>query len=138
MKYGPIPANLLERLALLAGRVPVPAVDALYGRLVRQLASMPGLYVIDTATAAIYADGTYAPEQIALYLGVRGVVQGNVHADGGRIYLSFRFTDAAGAGRAIDRAFERPVEELEFLQNDIALSLLDALGEAPVPADLQP
>ena len=31
MKYGPIPANLLERLALLAGRVPVPAVDALYG-----------------------------------------------------------------------------------------------------------
>lgn len=31
MKYGLIPGNLFERLALLAGRVPVPAIDALYG-----------------------------------------------------------------------------------------------------------
>lgn len=112
--------------------------DALYDRLVRQLSSMPGLHVIDAATAAIYADGTYSPEQIALYLGVRGVVQGIVHADGDRIYLDFRFTDAAGAGREVDRAFERPLDELAMLQNDIALSLLDVLGEAPAAVGVQP
>jgi hypothetical protein len=31
MKFGPIPENLFERLALVAGCVPVPAIDALYG-----------------------------------------------------------------------------------------------------------
>ncbi|HRC86883.1 MAG TPA: methyltransferase dimerization domain-containing protein, partial [Thermoanaerobaculia bacterium] len=31
MKYGAIPVNPLERLALLTGMVPIPAVDALYG-----------------------------------------------------------------------------------------------------------
>jgi TolB-like protein len=112
--------------------------DALYDRLVRQLAGMPGLYVVDAATAAIYADGTYSPEQIALYLGVRGVLQGNVYADGGRIYLEFHFTDAAGAGREIERNFERPVGELALLQNDVAQSLIDVLGEAPAPVEAQP
>jgi TolB-like protein len=116
---------------------PEPA-DALYDRLVRQLDSMPGLYVVDAATAAIYADGTYSPEQIALYLGVRGVVQGKVHADDGRIYLEFVFTDAAGAGREIERDFERPVEELAMLQNDVARSVIDVLGEAPAPVENQP
>src|SRR5688500_9562070 len=31
MKYGVIPTNPLERLALWAGKVPVPALDVLYG-----------------------------------------------------------------------------------------------------------
>ena len=30
MKYGAIPSNLLEQLALWSGRVPLPLIDALY------------------------------------------------------------------------------------------------------------
>src|SRR5262245_52156607 len=30
MQYGAIPTNLLERIALLAGKVPVPLLDALF------------------------------------------------------------------------------------------------------------
>jgi hypothetical protein len=30
MQYGPIPTNLMERIALLAGKVPVPLMDALF------------------------------------------------------------------------------------------------------------
>ncbi len=33
MKYGIIPSNLLERIALRSGKVPVPVVDALFGPL---------------------------------------------------------------------------------------------------------
>lgn len=112
--------------------------ETLYDRLVHQLAAMPGIYVIDPTTAAVYADGSFPPEQIALFLGVRGVVQGSVDADDDTVSLDFRFTDAAGAGRAIDRMFERPVAELAMLQNDVALSLLDALGEASTPFVPQP
>jgi hypothetical protein len=31
MKYGLIPTNLLERLALMSGRLPIPMLDALFG-----------------------------------------------------------------------------------------------------------
>ena len=31
MKYGLIPTNLLERVALWSGKVPVPLLDALFG-----------------------------------------------------------------------------------------------------------
>jgi TolB-like protein len=112
--------------------------EALYERLVRQLAAMPGIYVIEPSTAAVYADGSIPPEQIALYLGVRGVVQGRVGSDGDTISIDFRFTDAAGAGSAVDSSFERPVAEIAMLQNDIALRLLDALGETPAPFAMRP
>jgi TolB-like protein len=103
--------------------------DTIYAQVVRQLAAIPGIYVIDPRTAAVYADIELQPEQIALYLGVRGVLQGRVDSDGDTISLDLRFTDAAGAGHSIDRDFERPVAELALLQNDVALSVIDALIE---------
>ena len=44
MKYGLIPANVLDRLALAAGRVPVPAIDALYG-LMKTRSLMAGVHL---------------------------------------------------------------------------------------------
>ena len=101
--------------------------DRIYEMVVRQLAAIPGIYVIDPRTAAVYSDVELQPEQIALYLGVRGVVQGRVDSDGNTVSLDLLFTDAAGAGYSIDRDFERPIAEVAMLQNDAALSVLDAL-----------
>jgi TolB-like protein len=61
--------------------------DALYDRLTQSLSSIPGLYVIAPSTASVYADADLTPEQIAFYLGVRGVIQGRVDTDGERVSL---------------------------------------------------
>ena len=53
MQYGPIPTNLLERLALWAGKVPVPLLDALFSIMkARGLMAAVSLGVFDALRAA--------------------------------------------------------------------------------------
>src|SRR5437867_3283113 len=48
MQYGPIPTNLLERVALWAGKVPIPLTDALFSIMkARGLMSAVSLGVFD-------------------------------------------------------------------------------------------
>lgn len=108
------------------------AAEAIYEQVIRQLSAVPGLYVIDTATAAIYSNSSLSPEEIALQLGVRGVVEGRVDAINGDVRFDLRITDAS-ANDAFDRSIERPTAELTLLQSDIAASVLTAL--VPVQAD---
>lgn len=109
--------------------------DSIYAQVLRQLSSVPGIIVIDAATAAIYADSGLAPEEIARQLGVRGIVEGRVAAVDGDIRFELRLTDAASAGSSIDEAIERPSNELAMLQSDIASSVIDALARTRPPIE---
>jgi len=110
------------------------AAAAIYGRLMQQLATIPGLYVIEPTLAATYADTELTPEEIAVYLGVRGVVEGRVSADSDTVSLGMRFTDAAGDGTAIDTNFAAAPERIDLIESGITASLLDALSIRRPPA----
>jgi TolB-like protein len=84
--------------------------------------------VIDPATAAVYANSNLSPEDIALQLGVRGIVEGRVATLNGEIRFELRLTDAAAAGSSIDQTIERPTDELAMLQADIASTVIGALA----------
>jgi TolB-like protein len=103
------------------------SIDLLYQQVLRQLATIPSLYLIDAGTAAIYSDSGLPPEEIALQLGVRGIVEGRVDSVDGDVRFELRFTDASADGASIDQAIERPSAELAMLQTDIASSVLGAL-----------
>jgi TolB-like protein len=107
------------------------AADSIYQQVVRRLSAVPGLYVIDTATAAIYSDSELSHSEIARQLGVRGVVEGRVDAINGDIRFELQFTDAA-ANDSISRSIDRPTAEIALLQSDITESVLGALAR-PVP-----
>jgi len=107
--------------------------DSIYTQVLRQLSAVPGLVLIDSATAAIYTDSGLTPEEIALQLGVRGIVEGRVVSINGDVRFELRLTDAAAAGSSIDEAIERPTDELALLQRDIAASVLDALARTRPP-----
>jgi TolB-like protein len=102
--------------------------DSIYAQVFRQLSAVPGIIVIDAATAAIYADSDLTPEEIALQLGVRSIIEGRVGSVNGDIRFELRLTDAASAGSSIDESIERPQEELAMLQTDIASSVIGALA----------
>lgn len=146
----------IEPVVLLANEIPVDArslavlpfagtpdtassresavvADSIYTQVLRQLSTVPGLVLIDSATASIYAGSTLTPEEIALQLGVRGIVEGRVVSINGDIRFELRLTDAAAAGSSIDEAIERPTGELALLQRDIASSVLDALARTQPP-----
>jgi hypothetical protein len=46
MKYGAIPTNLFERLALWSGRVPVPIIDVLFEERRRRTIRADSFYVL--------------------------------------------------------------------------------------------
>ena len=105
MKYGPIPENLIERAALMAGKVPVPALDALFS-LMKARALMAGvkLGIFDAMR-----EGEHTPGGLARRLeldedAVEFLLRALVHCDylthrGGRFALSSlgRRTMTAGA-----------------------------------------
>jgi TolB-like protein len=119
-----------------SGRGAISA-DSIYTQVYRQLAAIPGLYLIDPATAAVYAGSDLTATEIAQQLGVRGILEGNVDSINGNIHFSLNFTDAATAGSSINQSIERPAAEAAFLQTDIASSVLVALARTPPPDPLE-
>jgi TolB-like protein len=104
--------------------------DAVYRRLVQQLTAIPGLYVIDPAVAAAYADSDLPSARIARYLGVRGVVEGQVDTDGNRLMLDLTFTDAAQPSYSVRQAFAWSPADQSAAETSIADSVIDALSVA--------
>lgn len=109
---------------------------SIYGQVLGQLATVPGLYLVDPATATAYSNSSLPPEQIAQQLGVRGIVEGSIDLVENGIRFELSFTDAAStttAAGSVSESIERPTEELALLQTDITSSVLDALARQPPP-----
>jgi TolB-like protein len=113
------------------------SASSIYTQVYRQLAAIPGLYLIDPGTAAVYAGSELSPSEIAQQLGVRGILEGNIDSINGDIRFSLSFTDAALAGSSINQSLERPAAEAAFLQSDIASRVVDALARTPPPEPLE-
>ena len=117
-------------MPISAGRAgPIEAAArSVYERTLQQLAAIPGITVIDPAATAAYASLDLSPEEIALFLSARSIVEGNVGFDGDMVRLDLRITDVAGEGRSVERDLVRPIAELAALQDDILANVLDTLG----------
>ncbi|HUF73419.1 MAG TPA: hypothetical protein VMR74_11020 [Gammaproteobacteria bacterium] len=134
----PVDARSLAVLPFVQGQDEVSsrtlsAAESIYVQVLRQLSAVPGIIVVDSATAAIYSESELPPEEIAHQLGVRSVVEGRVESVNGEIRFELRLTDAAAAGSSIDEAIERPTDEIGMLQGDIASSVLGALARTQAP-----
>lgn len=101
--------------------------DRLHGEVVKGLAAIPGVYVIDRESVAAYEESKILPRDIAAQLGVRGVVEGSVASADGRVRVVLRFTDAASE-RLLQDAHERSVNELERIEADIVTNIAVALA----------
>lgn len=94
MKFGVIPGNLLERLAIAAGRVPIPLLDSLYGPLkARALLTAVRLGLFEAMGTGWHSAAALAPQlqadPAALDLLLRTLVfAGYLRQDGDRVALS--------------------------------------------------
>jgi len=119
--------------AVTPGGLAADLAASLYDEVVRQLASIPGVYVVDRQAVAPYAGSDIDAEQIAAQLGVRGVVEALVGTVGGRVQVTLRLTDAARAGPPIQEGFESRVGDLGAMRAEIVTNIALALADAPVP-----
>jgi TolB-like protein len=109
-------------------------VAKLYDDVVRDLATISGVHVLDRSVVAPYADRDLAPEEMAMQLSVRGVVSARVASAEGRVRVEVKIVDAARAALGSERTFDRPVAELSALRTDIVIHIATTLA-APVEAD---
>ena len=101
---------------------------AFYDDVLRELAAIPGVYVVGGDAVFPYTERDIAPVEIATQLGVRGIVEAVVGYEDGRIRVSLSLIDAARAAVTVHEAYERPLEEVEALQADVVAGVVDALG----------
>jgi TolB-like protein len=102
----------------------------LHGAVVRQLAAIPGIYVAEPESVIPYADTDLRPVQVAAQLGVRGIVEGRVAFDDGRIRVVLRLTDAASNEVMWQSAFDGRTGALSGIDADLATDLAFALAHA--------
>jgi TolB-like protein len=105
----------------------------LHDDVVRELAAIPGVYVLQSSVVAPFAERDIAPQEIAMQLSVRGVVAAQVAAADGRVHVVLRIVDAARPGLESEQAFDRPVGQLAAVSTDIVTTVAATLA-TPVGA----
>lgn len=101
----------------------------LYEDVVRELAAIPGLYVVGRDAVRPYAERQVSTVETAAQLGVRGVIEARVGYADGSVRVELEYTDAAQSAAATRETYERPLEELAALPPDIVTdvgAVLDA------------
>jgi serine/threonine-protein kinase len=116
--------------------------DGLTEELANALARVPGLRVAShTSVYALWSKGVDARE-IGDRLGVNALLEGTVRKVGSRIRLSARLVDAGDGRQLWSDTYERTIEHVFALQEDLSRSVTAALplgvGRAPPPSVRRP
>ena len=102
----------------------------LYDDVVRQLAAIPGVYVVARQAVVPYENRNMSPVDVAAQLGVRGIVEARVASEGGRVRVLLQVNDAAGEGVSSEDSFDRPIAELRTIQTEIVTNIAVKLASA--------
>jgi adenylate cyclase len=93
--------------------------DAITEDLTTDLSRISGSFVIARSTANSFRNQPIDPGSIGRELGVRYLVEGNVHRSGEQVVLNLRLVDAQGAGIVWSDRIEGPRNDLEMLQRTV-------------------
>ena len=102
-----------------------------------RLAQLPSLFVIARQSAARMAAAELPPRQVADRLGVRYLIGGSVQRHNGRVRATITLIDAADESEQWSEHFDRPLEHLFEVQDDITNSVIAAIEPAIERAEMQ-
>lgn len=96
------------------------------------IADLPrhGLFVIARGTSFSYREKPHDARSIGRELGVRYVVEGSLQGDGKRLRASVSLVDAAMGKQIWSERYDRPLDDLFALQDDLAERIFNAIGGA--------
>jgi adenylate cyclase len=103
-------------------------VDGVTGDVATHLALWPGLFVIDKGTASTYAGKQVSVKQVAEELGVQYVLQGSIQGSGTRLRIATHLIDALSGRYLWSESYDRELDDLFVLQDEITLNVSTALG----------
>lgn len=104
-------------------------------QLLDNLARIPGLEVVARTSTFAYGDRSQDVRDIAAALGVATVLEGSVRRDGKRVRINAQLIDARTGFHLWSDTYDRTLEDIFAVQDDIARSIAGALRLRLLQAD---
>ena len=101
--------------------------DGITEHIITSLSKMPELFVIARNTAFTFKDKAVNIRQVSEELGVRYILEGSVQKSGNRVRIEAQLIDALKGHHLWAESYDKILEGLFVLQDDITLSILKAL-----------
>jgi serine/threonine protein kinase/tetratricopeptide (TPR) repeat protein len=91
------------------------------------LVKISGLFLVSQGATGQYGGKRFTPQQVGRELGVRHVLEGTVRQDGSRVRITAQLTDAESGAMVWAERFDRTLEGLFELQDEINEAIVHAL-----------
>ena len=101
--------------------------DGMVEDIIAGLSRIKWLFVIARHSSFAFKGKVVDVKQAASELGVRYLVQGSVRKDGRRIRISAQMVDAESGYQLWSERFDRPLDDVFALQDEIALNVVSAI-----------
>jgi serine/threonine protein kinase len=136
---GTPPERFVSSIAVLPFRDRSPAQDQAYlcegmaEELIHRLAGIPGLRVASRMSSFQFRTGDGDRRDIGRRLGVAGILEGSVIKSGDKLRITAEFVDVASGYQRWSERYDRQLEDVFTIQDEIAANIVGALRPALAP-----
>ena len=103
--------------------------EAIAENITAELSRFGGLFVISRNSAFTYKDKSLTAKSIGRELGVRYVLEGSVQKGRDRMRVTVQLIDAAEDAHVWAETYDRPLEDIFMVQDEITKRIVSTLGE---------
>jgi TolB-like protein/Tfp pilus assembly protein PilF len=103
--------------------------DGITEDIITELSRYPDILVIARNSTFKYRNLAIPPRKVAEELGVRFVLEGSVRRQGDRIRVTAQLIDGASEGHVWAERYDRELDEIFVVQDEITAQIASALGE---------
>jgi len=111
--------------------------DGMVEDVIAGLSRIKWLFVIARNSSFAYKGRVIDVRQVARELGVRYLVQGSVRKDGRRLRISAHMVEAESGFQLWSERFDRPLDDVFALQDEIALNVVSAIEPSLRRAEIE-
>ena len=111
--------------------------DGVSEDIITDLGRVSALSVVSRATAFSYKGKTVAPGQLAAGLGITHILEGSVRKSGSRVRITAQLLDAARDTQVWGERFDRTLDDIFAIQDEISQAIVGALKLKLAPAEKQ-
>jgi adenylate cyclase len=111
--------------------------DGVSSDIITELSRNHSLFVISRSSSFTYRGRLIDVRQVSRDLGVRYVVEGSVRRSGNRVRVSAQLVDAEIGNHIWAERYERTLEDVFAVQDEIVEALIDAVSPAVANAEMQ-
>jgi adenylate cyclase len=109
--------------------------DGLTEQIITGISKIPSLFVIARNSTFTYKGKAVKVQQVAQELGVRYVLEGSVQKSGERVRINAQLIDAQTGHHLWAESYDRILEDIFAIQDDITIKLMEALQVKLLPRE---